>query len=864
MWMQEYRGDKRNEISFPIGGIGSGCIGLGGDGRFREWEIFNRPNKNTMLGFSHVAVKAERDGNLLDARVLHTDLQAPFTGEVCNEIYRGFGHGPYRQTMAGIPHFEDGVFRAAYPLAELAFEDSRFPGQVTLGAFNPLIPLKEDDSSIPAGFFEIAVENTRDTDLDYTVAFSLCSPFPQGKAKHEMTSEDGRHYLTMTRLEEPADSLRYGEMCVATDEEDVSFQQYWYRGRWYDNLAVFWKNFTTPGKLQDRVYTAPVPGADSYEHDTVTLAAHVRVRAGETRKVRFAVSWYFPNCTMYIAQDRKDAQGRNHWQNYYARLYSGAKAAAADALARWDALYGETKRFVEVFFGQSLPPVMLEAAGSNISILKSPTVLRLENGEFYGWEGVHSHEGSCEGSCSHVWNYAYALPFLFPRLERSMRDLHYRYNLDEAGGLRFRLQLPLGAPMWNFRPCCDGQFGDVIKVYREWKLCGDDDWLRSLWEKIKAVMAYAWSDDNPDKWDHDRDGVLEGRQHHTLDMELYGPNSWLTGMYLAALKAAAEMADHLGKKVQAAEYRALFEKGRAKVDGTLFNGEYYEQAIDLNDKTILEAFANAPGALNGGGAVDVYWNDEAGEIKYQFGQGCVADQVLGQWHAAMCGLGDIYDPAHVKSALQAIFKYNYKDDLRLHVNPCRIYAMPDERTTLICEWPEGKYKPIIPAPYTEEGWPGIEYQLAAHMQSVGMYDEALTIVQAVRDRYDGFRRNPFNEIECGSNYARSMASYALVLAVSGFRFDLTEGMIGFVPNDPSEARRYFFSVDTGWGSFRQQGDQRALTLEDGILSLRRFLSDRPVHGACLNGAPVEAEMQENEVVFTQPIRLQAGDVLTLS
>lgn len=864
MQMKEYRGDKRNEISFPIGGIGSGCIGLGGDGRFREWEIFNRPNKNTLLGFSHLAIRAEADGRVVDARVLNTDLKAPFTGEVSSEIYRGFGHGPYRQTMAGIPHFEDGVFRAAYPLAELAFADRRFPGQITLSAFNPLIPLQEDDSSIPAGFFEITIANDQPRDLDYAVAFSLCSPFPQGSDRREVITEDGRTYLLITREDCAADSPDYGEMCIATDAAEKSFQQYWYRGAWYDNLAVFWKNFTTPGKLQDRVYTAPVPGANLSERDTSTLAAHIRVAAGETRRVRFLVSWYFPNCTYHPDPNRRDAQGRNQWRNYYAVLYPGAKAAAEDALRRWDALHADTLRFVRAFYDQTLPPVMLDAAGSNISILKSPTVLRLENGAFYGWEGVHSHEGSCEGSCTHVWNYAYALPFLFPRLERSMRSLHFQYDQDEAGGLRFRTQLPLGAPRWSFRPCCDGQFGDVIKVYREWKLSGDDAWLRSLWEGIKRGIAYAWSAENPDRWDHDRDGVLEGRQHHTLDMELFGPNSWLTSMYLAALKAAAEMAEHLGETELAAQYRELFAKGSKKVDATLFNGEYYEQAIDLTDKGILEKYADASRTIAGGDTLASYWNDEAKEIKYQFGQGCVADQVLGCWHSAMCGLGDILDPEHVSSALHAIYRYNYKDDLRLHINPCRIYAMADERTTLICEWPEGKYKPVIPAPYTEEGWPGIEYQLAAHMQSNGMYDEALTIVRAVRDRYDGFRRNPFNEIECGSNYARSMASYALLIAVSGFCFDLTQGMIGFVPHDPAEDRRYFFSVDTAWGTFAQKGDARTLSLEKGTLTLRSFRSDRPIHQVLLNGEPIPAAADGNSIVLSAPLPLKAGDKLTLN
>ena len=189
---------------------------------------------------------------------------------------------------------------------------------------------------------------------------------------------------------------------------------------------------------------------------------------------------------------------------------------------------------------------VLDAAGANLSILKSPTTVRLEDGTFYGWEGCHPAAGSCEGSCTHVWNYQQALPFLFPALERSMRTADYKYNLNAAGGMSFRMSLPLGTGNETERPCADGQFGNVMKTYRDWKLSGDEAWLRGLWPAVKRSIEYAWSPDNADRWDPEQTGVLWGRQHHTLDMELFGPNSWLTGFYLGALAAAKEMAEALG------------------------------------------------------------------------------------------------------------------------------------------------------------------------------------------------------------------------------------------------------------------------------------------------------------------------------
>jgi uncharacterized protein (DUF608 family) len=277
-------------------------------------------------------------------------------------------------------------------------------------------------------------------------------------------------------------------------------------------------------------------------------------------------------------------------------------------------------------------------------------------------------------------------------------------------------------------------------------------------------------------------------------MELFGPNAWLTGLYLAALKAGAIMAEILGENDKAAEYTEVFNRGKAYTDKELFNGEYYYQKINLNDKSIIDNFADAGG----------YWMDENSEIKYQIGEGCGVDQVLAGYHAALCGLGDIFDKNQQKKALESIYKYNYKS-MRSHFNPCRIYCINDEKGVTICEWPEGHYKPLIPVPYSEETMHGFEYQVAVHMITEGMLQEGLDIVRSVRDRYDGEKRNPFNEFECGSNYARSMASFGLLLAYSGFKYDLSkkgnlEDKISFSPLINNDNFKCFWSTDKAWGT----------------------------------------------------------------
>ncbi len=342
------------------------------------------------------------------------------------------------------------------------------------------------------------------------------------------------------------------------------------------------------------------------------IAAHIRVLPGETQSMRFVISWNFPNCINYWNPNAAEAAAKAGispiWKNFYATLWADSQASARYALEHWQRLYDETKLFKDTLFASTLPDAVIDAVSANISILKTPTVLRLEDGTFYGWEGLHPNEGCCEGSCTHVWNYAQALPFLFPKLERTMRTADYVYNLRPDGGMPFRIQLPLGVGLWDFRPCVDGQFGGVIKTYRDWKICGDTDWLRSIWPQVKQSLEFAWSPANEDLWDPEKTGVLWGRQHHTLDMELFGPNSWLTGFYLGALKAAAEMAEHLGEHESASEYMAIFERGKAWTDEHLFNGEFYIQRIDLKDREQLRAFDGGSVTLKAGKTSDVYWN----------------------------------------------------------------------------------------------------------------------------------------------------------------------------------------------------------------------------------------------------------------
>ena len=794
-----YTKNKLKEISFPLGGIGTGSVGLAGNGALVDWEIFNRPNKGSRNGYSFFAIKAQFPDGKSISKVLQGDHAKDFCGQYRNTPRQeGFGHGPDASTLAGLPHFRNVKFDGKFPIATLTFWDEDFPATVELLAFNPFIPLDADNSSIPAAFFEVKIKSLYDN-VKYTVLFTVHNPF--APSVNSKIQSDKYTAIQMRHADRPDTDKDYGDLTVAIDQPDGVYQEYWYRGRWRDSITTFWNNFSEDD-FTNRHYDAP-----GRSRDVCSVGTSKVISSKQSHTFRFALAWNVPNCYYYNPYAENNGSDVT-WKNYYATLFADSAESCFYCLDNWDALYKKTSRFCKSLHSATLDKAVIDAVSSALSVLKSPTVLRLEDGTFYGWEGANEQSGSCQGSCTHVWSYAYALCFLFPELERSLRDTEFRYDTDENGRMKFRTALPLGNDTESPIPCVDGQMSTVIKIYRDWKLTGNNDWLKDNWNNIKKILEYAWNEQNTFEWDKNKDGVLEGRQHHTLDMELFGPSAWLQGLYLAALKAAAEMAEFLGDNKKKEEYTEIFKSGYRWTSENLFNGKYFYHKIDLSDKSYTEHF-NSPD----------YWNDETNQLKYQIGEGCEIDQMLGQWHANINGLGDIFHKTQRKTALKSMMQNNFKGSMRNFANVWRVYALNDEGGAIMCDYPKDVTKPAIPITYSEECMTGFEYAFAGLLISEGFIEDGLKVVRAIRGRYDGEKRNPWNEIECGSNYARSMASFALLPIFSGFEFDMPNRHIGFKPIIHGNYR-CMWNLGCAWGEFIRTENKYRVVVKDGALTLK--------------------------------------------
>ncbi len=782
-----FEGEYTREISMPVGGIGAGCVGLAGNGGFFDWEL-DFPGKGIINSFTHFAVRAENSGGIV-AKVLQSDHTRDLTGSYLREryAYHGFGYGPESGTMAGFPHFEKSVFEGAFPWAKVSFEDGDFPGNASLTAWSSFIPMNADDSSLPCAFYEAEIENTSCENTVYTVAYTLGSLYDKGI--NTPLSAAGAKGVSITEGE--------NGICAVTDAPEAHVQPSWFRGSWFDGPTVYWNEFSSGTPLMERSYAEP--GCSP-----ATVEVKFTLAPGEKRTVNFLLSWYYPTQV-----NDWDKDGKTSWKKWYATKFASIEDVVSYASANRARLRSETMAFRDALYSCSVPDFVLDAAGASLSTLVTPVCLRLTDGSFYAWEGEQELTGSCEGTCQHVWNYAYALPYLFPDLEKSVRRLEKNYSQWDDGRISFRLRTPVGREKGWHMPCVDGMMGFILKIYREWKNTGDEKWLAEMWPAAKKAIGFAWLDTDV-KWDPDRDGVIDGRQHHTLDMELFGPAAWLEGFYVAALKAMSEMSKHLGE--DPSEYLRMFENGKKFLNEELFNGEYYYQKVDLTDKSQLDKFIDA----------EKYWNPEAGELKYQIGEGLIIDQALAQWHANLMGLDEIYDKDKLRTALESLYRYNFKPAMRRFCNPCRVFSLGGEAGTVMCEYPENAVKPAIPVPYCQETMTGFEYAAAGLMLQEGLTEKAEEMIKAVRDRYDGRKRNPWNEIECGNNYSRAMAAFSFIPSYAGYRCDAVKGVMGFEPIRAGDTESLWFMGDS-WGTVSITSGKTELRAVHGSISLKKLV-----------------------------------------
>jgi uncharacterized protein (DUF608 family) len=804
--------DTLKYIGMPVGGIGCGTVYLSGDGRLYVWDIWSRGSNGVVP--NSIKAPAGYKGRVNPSSG-SSYLNSPTFDAFAPDFSQGFGlrlqDAPVKPFNADA--WESVEFTGKWPLGTVSYQDSTSPIRAELNAYSPFIPLDLKDSTIPVTVLTYRLSNVS----DQTVSAELV-----GWLENMGLGADADQAGSFQHNSQFSSLSHYCEMKLPVG-----------RGKNKGQSATEYNGTMALSYLGD--------GQQTVVEQAPGIAAEVVLKPGESREFTFLISWHF---SLVRIQDNLK-KSLFAVENEYATRFVDATAVAEYVSKRFEMLSSETLLWVDTWNDSTLPQWLLDRTIVTADTLQTANCNLLADGDggrFWAWEGV----GACYGTCTHVWHYAQAMARLFPSLERNLREktdfglaqlpngiVPFRGTVDgaEGGGIAI-----------------DGQCGTVLRSYREHLLSADDTFLKKNWPSIKLALEYLI---DFDRNDGDFDGLLDGKQHNTLDASWYGKVHAISSLYIASLRAGEEMAQRVGDTKFEALCRGLYNKGSKNIE-MLYNGEYYVQEEDPNHP---EAIGVGPG---------VY-----------------IDQTIGQFWANQLGLGRLYDEEHLQSALNTLWTHNFVPDIRSFreiFREGRFYAWTGDAGLIMCSWPNGglneNFRNHRPYRYFNESMSGFEYQAASQMVAEGtpeLITQGLAVTRAIHDRYRPEARNPYNEIECSDHYARAMASYAVFLAACGFEYDGPAGVIGFAPVIQPENFRAAFTAAEGWGTFEQtisnNSLQAALTVKWGCLKLNSIHLNP--HELKVNEATVTLEGKNLDVALVQtehglsielaaPITISAG------
>jgi uncharacterized protein (DUF608 family) len=815
-----YTGEHLNHVAFPLGGIGAGMICLEGTGALTHVSLRGHPDVfHEPMMFAALCVKGENN----TARVLEGPVPGWKVFFPWDARHAGAGNGGSGKTY-GLTRCSEAEFQPHFPFGTVTLGDAKMPLAMAITGWSPFIPGDADNSSLPVAALEYRFTNPTAEPVEAVFSFHAHN-FMALRLRNGATGLAGsavlstEHGFTLWREGGAEQPWEQGAFSAIVDDPKVRVNCAWFRGGWFDPLTVLWKS------VQDGAAPESGPVSDGGPSSGGSLYVPFTLEPGQEKTIVVRLAWHVPETDVNYGTDPAAKEGEceggacgcgsepKRHKPWYAARFADIEAVNTYWRERYAGLRAESQAFSECFYDTTLPPEVVEAAAANLAIIKSPTVLRQADGRLWGWEGCFDSAGCCPGSCTHVWNYAQALPHLFPDLERTLRETEFGASQDERGHQVFRAALPIRPVVHDFHAAADGQLGGILKAHREWRISGDTDWLRGIWPWVKQSLGYCI-----ETWDPDHRGVLVEPHHNTYDIEFWGPDGMCTSFYLGALQAAAAMSEAVGE--DPSPYRELLAKGRAFMEGELWDGEYFIQQIKWEN-------LRAPNPTEAQ-SFNTQYSPEARALleregpKYQYGRGCLSDGVMGAWLAACCGVTEVLDGDKVGGHVRAVHRHNFRRDLSEHANPQRpTYALGHEAGLLLCTWPKGGDL-TLPFVYSNEVWTGIEYQVASHLMMCDAVAEGLEIVRAVRDRYDGRVRDPFNEYECGHWYARAMSSYGLLQGLTGVRYDAVDKTLTIRPRMAGDFRS-FLSTATGYGTVGVADGQPFVEVKRGTIPFTKIV-----------------------------------------
>ena len=771
---------KTHASGIALGGIGAGSVELLPDGEFHFWQIANPPrltrvcfedkvdDGESSTGALSFYVREKKEGKASIVRKLGMKTDAD------DFSYRMFG---WNKPVERID------FDGKFPMCDLDYTDSALSCRLSLRAASPFVPFNSDISSTPGFYMDFTAENPTDSDIELSLLGTLVPDFANKEEgnvnSHHIEGDSVAVHIEPARK---TDSPCCGDVClsVSGDGEKSYITADYYRflkefiadSRLGITQASVLFGFRENGSLPDTdIGTKPEPlpedltSLSDAELDALcekfkkypyvatilnrilhckpdfpasredkiffldncynrnkrrgedfggcALCSEVTLKPGEKKSIRFILSWYFPKLTS------KDGEILGH---YYENLYKNSLEANRVLEEGYNSIFKSATDFSELLYSTDLPSIYPDSWSSNLSPLIKCSVYH-KNGNFGLWEGL----GYCGLHTTDITYHAsFSLISLFPDLQKKQMKMGAKFQRED------------GRTHHSFKPdmkCSDNGYDRVdlnmqfvLMVLRDYLFTGDRDYLLSLWENVKKAM------DSTKLLDSDNDGLPDtDTKRNTYDAwNFSGTPVYIDVLWLAALKAAAAIADKVGDKDRSNQWNDILLNGKRALEEKLWNGEYY----------------------------NLWRNNEAAD------ESLMTDQLDGEWFLRMLGLEGNLPDERVRSVIEFIFKNNFDEEQGL-VNA----TVPENRRTSLETYNNCQ---------TIAVWTGIGYAFSALALAVGKIEISDIVVDSIHRNQLRFGHF-WDHWECGHHYTRPMSSWSSLLAASGFKIDYENKKLSFNP-----------------------------------------------------------------------------------
>ncbi len=796
--------DGSRSSGIPLGGLGTGSVELRSDGLFHEWQIMNNspwgPGPEARIPVDALFFGLQLNGEEKRSVVLATPRDLS-----------GWMMEPY--TAAWLEHPTEIKSRMRFPFTELEFDLGTLPVNVSLEAFSPFIPLDAKHSGLPLAYLTFSIENRAKEPLPFTFFGCMANMVGYNSVDAlsvmDVATKGMQSSISFRREGVPSAQSDYGSMVLGMVCEKQGTTSYGTHIRHRDLWDVLQKD----GKLENHDFSSAKNAP--YSTDEIwrkrlrkgfrsqgALARTMTLMPGEKTRVRCMLCWHFPT---FIERDcnAKKKPGSNIGHQY-ANWFKDATDVFKYAVRNAGKLRRETKAFFDAYYQSSMEPWLLEAISAQMTTLIKSSWWD-KRGRFGIWEGL----GCCGLQTTDITHYgSFPIVQFFPEIEKSQMRLT-KDNVEKPGDIPHMMPGTFACSDVDNLKRIDLMPQFVLLVWRDVLWTADLTYLREMWPTVKDAMAFM------DTKDLDGDGLPNNTgPDQTYDQfPLKGTSAFVGILFLASLRAAAEMAELMGDADYACEMRQRFTSAEKLLDEQLWTGAFYRLCYD---------------PLTGQG------ND-----------GVMADQINGDWFIRQTTGTGLLDNRKVKSSLRSIL------DACSH--PAGFLAN--------CAWPEGGDAGTSRQKTDQAGtpWSGVEYAVAAHMILLGMEREGLKVARNVWDRYErmGLR---FNHIECGGHYYRALSSWAVYLALGGWIVDVLNRTLKLrMGRKPLQS---VLATADAWGVLNVDGKTISLEIRCGALKLKtieitgkRFEKAR----VTVNNKALKTGVCNDVIVFERIMTLKPGD-----